>query len=165
MLARRFALAVGLLVAVCASQLPEYLQQYRQRLGGAVEELKRIVAQFDVEAEAQKLTREQGISRLRDNPDPLVQARGTDMQTDVDRERRLEAQQQAFADAGPISQYWVLIERLDPTLASQAYAIYQPAVPLTPSGFMTGAVGLVAGWAGTHAVARPFRRRRRAVVA
>ncbi len=165
MLARRFALAVGLLFAVCASQLPEYLQQYRQRLGGAAEELKRIVAQFDTEAEAQTLTREQGIARLRDNPDPLVQARGTDMQIDVDRKRRLGAQQKAFAESGPISQYWVLIERLDPTLAGQAYAIYQPALPLTPSGFMTGAVGLVAGWAGTHAMARPFRRRRRALVA
>ena len=165
MLARRFALAVGLLLAVCASQLPEYVQQYRQRLGGAVEELKRIVAQFDAEAQAQSLTREQGIARLEDNPDALVQARGTDMQTDVDRERRLEAQQQAFAEAGPISQYWVLVERLDPTLASQAYAIYQPALPLTPSGFITGSVGLVVGWAGTHAVARPFRRRRRALVA
>ena len=164
MLARRFALAIGLLVAVCASQLPEYVQQYRQRLGGAVEELQRIVAQFDAEARAQSLTREQGITRLEGNADPLVQARGTDLQTDVDRERRLEAQQQAFAEAGPISQYWVLVERLDPTLASQAYAIYQPALPLTPSGFITGAVGLVAGWAGTHAVAWPFRRRRRALV-
>ena len=165
MLARRLALAIGLLFAVCASQLPEYVQQYRQRLGGAVEELKRIVAQFDVEAEAQSLTRAQGIARLEDNQDPLVHARGADMQTDVDRERRLEAQQQAFADAGPISQYWVLVERLDPTLAGQAYAIYQPALPLTPSGFITGAVGLAAGWAGTHALARPFRRRRRALVA
>ena len=165
MLARRFALAVGLLVAVCASQLPEYVQQYRQRLGGAVEELKRIVAQFDAEAEAQTLTREQGIARLETNPDPLVQARGGDMRSDVDRERRLAAQQQAFADAGPISQYWVLVERLDPTLAEQAYAIYQPALPLTPSGFVAGAVGLVAGWAGTHVVARPFRRRRRALAA
>ncbi len=165
MLARRFALAIGLLFAVCASQLPEYVQQYRQRLGGAVEELKRIVAQFDAEAQAQSLTREQGIARLSGNPDPLVQARGTDMQTDVDRERRLEEQQQAFAEAGPISQYWVLVERLDPTLASQAYAIFQPALPLTPSGFIAGAVGLLAGWAGTHAMARPFRRRRRALVA
>ena len=165
MLARRFALAIGLLFAVCASQLPEYLQQYRQRLGGAVEELKRVVARFDAEAQAQSLTREQGITRLEGNSDPLVQARGTDMQTDVDRERRLEAQQQAFADAGPISQYWVLLERLDPTLASQAYAIYQPALPLTPAGFVAGAVGLVAGWLGIHAVALPFRRRRRTLAA
>ncbi len=165
MLRRRFALAIGLLFAVCASQLPEYVQQYRQRLGGAIEELKRIVAQFDIEAQAQSLTREQGITRLEGNVDPLVQARGIDMQTEVDRERRLETQQQAFAEAGPISQYWVLVERLDPTLASQAYAIYQPALPLTPSGFVAGAVGLVAGWAGTHVVARPFRRRRRALVA
>ena len=165
MLARRFALAIGLLVAVCASQLPEYVQQYRQRLGGAVEELRRIVAQFDTEAQSQSLTRDQGIARLSGNPDPLVQARGTDMQTDVDRERRLEEQQQAFAVAGPISQYWVLVERLDPTLAGQAYAIFQPAVPLTPSGFIAGAVGLLAGWAGTHAIARPFRRRRHVLVA
>jgi hypothetical protein len=165
MLARRFALAIGLMLAVVTSQVPEFVQQYRQRLGGAVDELKRIVAQFDEEARGQSLSREQGIDRLKINPDALARGRGADLEDVVDRERRLETQERGFAEAGPISQYWVFLERLDAKLARQAYAIYQPAVPVTPAGLTAAAVGLVLGWGGTRMVGVPFRRRRRAAVA
>jgi hypothetical protein len=42
MLVGRLALFFGLLLAVAASQIPEYAQQYRQRLGGAIDELQTI---------------------------------------------------------------------------------------------------------------------------
>lgn len=35
------------LCALLCSQLPEFIQQYYERLGGVVEELRRIVRQFD----------------------------------------------------------------------------------------------------------------------
>lgn len=165
MLGRRFALAVGLFGAVALSQLPEFVQQYRQRLGGALDELKRIVAQFDAEAAAQSLGRDAGIARLRANADPLARARGGDLQAAVDRERRLDAQERGFADAGPVDRYWVFVERFDPELAAQAYAIYQPAIPTTPAGAVAGAAGLVAGYGAARAAATPFRRRRRPAAA
>ncbi len=59
----------------------------------------------------------------------------------------------------------MFLERLDPKLARQTYAIYQPAIPVTPAGFAAAAVGLVLGWGGTRMLAAPFRRRRRAAVA
>lgn len=162
MLARRFALALGLLLAVVFSQVPEFVQQYRQRLGGAADELKRIVAQFDEEASAQSLSRDAGIARLRASADPLVQARGADLQLAVDRERRLEAQDRAFAEAGPLGRYWVFAERFDPELAGRTYAIFQPAVPVTPAGFVAGAAGFILGYGGVRAAASRFRRRGRA---
>lgn len=161
MLARRFALAVGLLLAVALSQAPEFIQQYRQRLGGAIDELHRIVARFDEEAQGQGLTRDAGLARLRANADPLVRARGDDLQEAVDRERRLAAQDRAFAEAGPLLQYWVFAERLDPELAGRTYAIFQPAVPVTPAGFGAGAAGLALGYGGIRLAAAPFRRRGR----
>jgi hypothetical protein len=122
MLARRFAAAIGLFTALVASQLPEYTQQYRQRLGGAVDELKTIVAEFDAESARQSLTRDQGIARLRANPDRLAQDRGVDLESAVAREQRLERQQAAFASAGPISQYLVLLFGFDLRLARRAFA-------------------------------------------
>ena len=163
MLVRRIALGIGLLLAVAFSQVPEFVQQYRQRLGGAVDELKRIVAQFDAEVRAQSLSREAGIARLRANADPLAQARGMDVQLAVDRERRLETQQRDFDDPGPLGRYWVFAERFDPELAGQTYAVFQPAVPVTNAGFVSGACGLVLGYGGVRVAASPFRRRRRAV--
>ena len=165
MLARRLATAIGLLLAVVFSQVPEFVQQYRQRLGGAVDELKRIVAQFDAEASAQSLSRDAGIARLRANADPLAQARGADLHIALDRERRLDAQDRAFETAGPLGRYWVFVERLDPELASRTYAVYRPAVPVTAPGFAAAAVGFVAGYGAVRAMAAPFGRRRGNAVA
>lgn len=160
MLARRFALAIGLFGAVFASQLPEYVQQYRQRLGGAVDELKAIVAEFDAESDRLSLSRDQGIARLRSNPDQLAQERGSDIEATAAREARLERQRDAFARSGPLSQYLALLEYLDGGLARRAYADFQPAVPVTSAGFIAGVVGFLGGWAAVRALAWPLRRRR-----
>lgn len=165
MLARRFAAAVGLLVAVLFSQAPEFVQQYRQRLGGAVDELKRTIAAFDAEARGQSLSRDAGIGRLNANADPLVRERGADLQADVDRERRLDAQERAFEGAGPVGSYWAFVERFDTELAGRTYAIYQPAVPVTAAGFAAAGVGFVAGYGGMRIITATFRRRRSRSVA
>ena len=47
MIARTIALVVALTLGFALSQAPEIAQQYRQRLGGAVDELRRIVLRFD----------------------------------------------------------------------------------------------------------------------
>lgn len=160
MLTRRVAAAVGLMLAAVTSQLPEFTQQYRQRLGGAVDELRALVQEFDGEVARQSLDRQAGLARLGSNPDPLVRDRAADMRATIERAARLDRQEKAFATAGPISQYAVLIEDYDPRIGSQAYASYQPAVPVTTSGIVAGGAGLFAGWAGTHALAWPMRRRR-----
>ena len=46
---------------VAFSQLPEFAQQYAQRLGGAISELKVIVADFDRDAANSQLSREDAI--------------------------------------------------------------------------------------------------------
>src|SRR6202011_2754580 len=100
---RRIALAIGLLFALAGSQLPEFAQQYRQRLGGAIDELNRMIAEFDTEAARQSLTREQGVDRLKANADALVQQRGAAIESDVDRAARLARQQEAFKTGGPLT--------------------------------------------------------------
>ena len=62
MLARRLALAIAVLAGLIGSQGPEFAQQYRQRLGGALEELNRIVFDFDDEVRRQNLTRADGLA-------------------------------------------------------------------------------------------------------
>ena len=53
MFTRRLAAAIGLLFALLGMQGPEFTQQYRQRLGGALDELKRAVSVFDADAARQ----------------------------------------------------------------------------------------------------------------
>lgn len=159
MLIRRFAMAIGILFAVITSQLPEYSQQYRQRLGGAIDELRAALAEFDAEAGRLSLDRSAGIARLESDRDELAQARGRDIAATAEREARLERQQTAFTTAGPLSQYWVLASQFDSRIGGRAYGDFQPAVPVTTAGLLAALSGLVAGWGLTHAAALPLRRR------
>lgn len=165
MLFRRVAAAFGLVVAVLASQAPEFTQQYRQRLGGAIDELQAMIARFDTEASGQSLSREQGIERLKANGDPLAQGRGEALDEAVERADRLVRQRDAFRTAGPLSQYAILAEDLDAGIARQTTVDYRPAAPLTFSGLVAAVLGFFVGWLGIHLVALPLRRRPRAIVA
>jgi hypothetical protein len=159
LLTRRLALAIGLLFAVIGSQAPEFAQQYRQRLGGAIDELDRMIAQFDSEVAAQSLTRAQGVERLKTNPDSLAQERGAAIEDDVDRAARLTRQSEALQIGGPLTRLAGLIENFDPATASKAIRDYEPAVPITFEAFVIGGIALVIGWSATHLCAWPIRRR------
>jgi hypothetical protein len=156
---RRLALAIGLIFALAGSQIPEFAQQYRQRLGGAIDELNRMIAEFDSEAAGQSLTREQGVARLEVNPDPLAEQRGAAIESDVARAQRLERQQEAFKLGGPLTRLASLAENFDPTTLAQAIRDYEPAVPISAEAFVVAGVALLIGWGATHLCAWPIRRR------
>jgi len=161
MLARRLALAIGLLFALVGAQWPEFSQQYRQRLGGALDELTRVVAAFDDAAASRDLTPDQAIARLKDNPDPLARERGADIEGDIARQRRLQADLAALQNAGPLRRLAVIVGDLDPSIASQTLRDFEPAFPVTSEALTVGGLALVFGWGATHLVAWPIRRRAR----
>ena len=92
MVIRRLAVAIGLLFGLLGSQLPEFAQQYRQRLGGALDELQRVISDFDEEVSRQSMTRQQGIEKLHGNQDTLAQLRGDAVAADAVRLERLARQ-------------------------------------------------------------------------
>ena len=161
MLARRLALAIALAAGLLGSQGPEFAQQYRQRLGGALDELRRIVAEFDAEASSHSLTPSDAVQRLEANADPLARKRGEDMDHTIARENRLEQQFQTMASAGPLKRLYVMVTDFDPQIARSALDAYEPAVPITPEALTAGGAAAVLGWATTRLVALPFRRRAR----
>lgn len=157
---RILALAIGLICALAASQLPEFAQQYRQRLGGAVEELGRVVTRFDESAQSSGLSRDQAIARLGDQPDPLVRREGEAMGVAAERLAQLRRQREDLATAGPFERVLVFIRQMDPGLARATYIDFEPAVPATTEGVVTAAIGFVLGWGGTLFLAHVFRRLR-----
>jgi hypothetical protein len=160
MFARRIAMLIGLFFAVVASQLPEYAQQYRQRLGGAIDELNAIIERFNTEAAQSGMNEGQGITHLQQSDDPFVQQRGDQMRDAIARRDRLERQSQAFADAGPVGRVLVLAEDFDPKIAARAYQAYEPAVPTTSEGLIAALIGFIFGGGLNHLIAWPIRRRR-----
>jgi hypothetical protein len=64
MVRRALGMLGGLALGFALSQFPEYAQQYVQRLGGAVDELRIIVADFDRGAAEAGLTRDEALARF-----------------------------------------------------------------------------------------------------
>ena len=161
MLARRLALGLGLLTGVATSQAPEFSQQYRQRIGGAVDELSQIIKQFDVEAKSEGLERSAALERLATNADILARQRGRAVETAVLRHDRLAAQLQDFATAGPFSRLAVMAKDFDPQVAQRAWSSFEPALPISTEGAASAGVGFIAGYGLWRLLALPFRRRTR----
>jgi hypothetical protein len=161
MFLRRIAALIGLFFAIVASQLPEYAQQYRQRLGGAIDELNVLIERFNAEAAQSGMNENQGITHLQQSDDRFVQQRGDQMRDTIIRRDRLERQAQDFAKAGAVGRMLVLAEDFDPKIAARAYQAYEPAVPTTSEGLIAAVVGFIFGGGLIHLVAWPIRRRRR----
>jgi hypothetical protein len=161
---RTAALGFGLLGAVVASQGPEYSQQYRQRLGGAIDELHRAVERFDQDAQANNETRDTAITRLRGNADDLASRQGTAMQGNVERLARLESHRDAMMQAGPFGRIALMLRDGDTDVMQAAYGEFEPALPVTQEGVLSAAGGFVALWGGILLLAgfvRSLRRRPR----
>jgi len=159
LLLRRLALAVGLVCGLIGAQAPEFAQQYRQRLAGAVDELTRVVAAFDAEAKTEGLTPETAMRRLDDNADPLARERGSDMAQDKARLDRLKGALAAYAEGAPVRRLFATLETFDAATARRAWSDFQPAVPTTTEAFVVGGVAWALGWLATHLTLWPARRR------
>lgn len=145
---RIVAFGLGLLGGVVASQGPEYSQQYRQRLGGAIDELTRVIAQFDADAQANGETQDSAIARLRSNPDTLVNRQGAAMQANVERLERLQLHRATLMQAGPFARIALMVRDGDQDVMEAAYRDFEPALPVTEEGILSAIIGFVIVWGG-----------------
>ena len=156
---RTLGLALGLLGGAIAAQAPEFAQQYAQRLGGAVDELRRQIAVLESDAKATGNTRDGAVDRLRTNPDGLVARRGEAARSDIERLDRLGAQQQALASAtSPLGRAVAVLRDPDMPVVEATYRDYRPAVPATADGLTAGLLGFLAAWGGWRVVSDVGRR-------
>lgn len=144
-MARVLMLIVMLMSGTATSQLPEFSQQYRQRLGGAIDALEQILADFNRDAAAHGLSSAEAIARQKASEDPFIQARGNSMLNAEIRLSRLKQQQSELETAGPVQRLMIFVRGFDPQLAQATAQDYEPAVPVTATGFATAGIGALAG--------------------
>lgn len=159
LLLRRLALAIGLACGLMGTQAPEFAQQYRQRLAGAVDELARVVSTFDAEAMQEGVSPDDAVKRLEANSDSLARARGRDMAEDKGRLNRLRDALGAFESGAPVRRLVGFFQTYDAATARRAFADFQPAVPTTVESGVLALGATLLGWLATHLVAWPARRR------
>lgn len=164
MILRALTLCAGLASGAVATQFPEFSQQYVQRLGGAVDALETVVADFDASALAEGLTRSVALSQM--GGTAFLDRRRADMERTIARHAALSADLDALRTAGPFLRAYRAHRMTDRDVAQAALAVYQPAVPLNIVGLVFAGVGFALGMLAGGLVLQlclwPFRRHRRA---
>jgi hypothetical protein len=154
----------GVMLGLSLSQFPEYAQQYIQRLGGAVDELRIITEQFDAKARAGGIDRDGALQRFAQSPDAFLVGHGASMEQTFARYADLSATLSRVRNAGPVERLELLPKFLDSEIGGRTLDNFQPAVPVTTEGFLWGGAGLVVGYMLITIlysfVTLPFRRRR-----
>lgn len=157
MIGRLLTGALIVVGAVVFSQLPEFAQQYRQRIGGAVDELRTFVVRFDADAQSQGLSRSEALSRHLVSTDELFRKRGAAMQDTMDRLDRLSTQQRAMTDPCSFVRLVNFAAYADRELARNTFNTYEPAVPVTVEGGVMALIGAALGWIIARILGAPKR--------
>lgn len=132
-----------LLGAVAFCQLPEFIQQYLQRLGGRLDEARLQLATFEKTAAEAQLTLPLFIERTSNNADTAVARLGGVMQGTLDRVADLAHAEAALRTASIWERPFVFFAHLDRSIASATLEVYKPAVPTTTEGLIYAAAGML----------------------
>jgi len=152
---RVVSVVVGLMGGAGLAQFPEYAQQYTQRLGGALDELSRVVADFDRSAAATGLEREAALAAMQGNA--LQERLRADMRFNIAREARLAEDYAFLAEASTLVRLAALPRLTDPQIAERALEGFEPAVKLDLEGIGFALVGYVLGFGAVQSLARVIR--------
>ncbi|WGI22913.1 DUF2937 family protein [Amylibacter sp. IMCC11727] len=146
----------GAALLVGASQFPEFSQQYVQRLGGAVDELRLVAADFDKSATSVGMTREEALASMTGNDFQV--ARRTDMIRSFKRLYRLESDLIALEGADAFTRLRHVFRFSDSGIVARAWAAYRPAIPIDFDGLIFALGGFFAGFGLFAGLGRVFRR-------
>ncbi len=145
--------------AVTFSQVPEFMQQYLQRLGGHLDEARRQLDQLRAAAARSGLTLEQLTAHTSAADDPAVARLGGVLRDAAGRVDALAAAENAIRHASMLARPFVFIERLDPGIARATWSIFKPALPTTAEGLVYAFAGILVFLSVYHfGVRRPVAR-------
>ena len=136
-------LIAGCVGALIASQAPEFMQQYKQRLGGAIDELATVVRHFDRDASVSGMDRASAIERYTRSGDSFFVNRGNSMQITIDRWHDMSDHWRALTGSNPFARLPVFISGADKELLQRTWDNYKPSIPTTVEGLAYSGAGFL----------------------
>jgi hypothetical protein len=138
--------ALLLVAVVGAGCVPGFVAQYRQRVGGALQQAVQDLAPFE-DLARRHFGGDLGalVSHHRASTDPVFRDEAQAIQAIVDAIARLRAAVQAL-DTDVFGQVAWLVRHVDPALARGAWADWTPVFPLTTDGVVFALAAGVAAW-------------------
>lgn len=138
-LLERFLFTFGVLLFM---QIPQFIDQYTQRLGGYYDAQRTHLAQYqaiaDINYDGQLTTL---IAQFQASDTPAIVQTGQQIEsTRLTTETLLQDLRLLTAD-NYIPKLKLLVTRLDTTLAKNTLAIFKPGIPLTKEAIITGFIG------------------------
>lgn len=127
---------------IAFAQMPEFMQQYLQRLGGHLDEARRQLSQFHNAAEQSGLTLDRLIIQTETNADAAVAKLGGVMTGAIERVEELESAQYAITSATVFERPFVFLQNVDADIARATWQIFKPAIPTTVEGLVYALVGM-----------------------
>lgn len=145
--------------AILFSQLPEFMQQYLQRLGGHLDEARRVLAQFQDVAMKSGITLDQLIAKTQASIEPGVTRLGGLMQDAVTRVAYLAGGEAAIRDASILTRPFVFVRHIDFPIARATWKAFKFAVPTTVEGLFHAGLGMLVALLLYHGLVKyPLRR-------
>ncbi|TRW97645.1 DUF2937 family protein [Paracoccus sp. M683] len=152
-------LVAALACAVCLSQFPAFSDQYVQRLGGQVDALTRIAADFDASAAEAGLTRTEALADL--GGTEFRDLHQADIAQTFARLDHAAADLTMLRLASPLERMLLPHRLRDPQTLAATWGDFSPAVPVTVAGLAAAGIGFVLGWLAFGLLILPFRSRDR----
>lgn len=141
LISKTFTLGCAIAGLAVASQMPEFAQQYRQRLAGAVEELRVVVADFDRDADSVGQSRAEALDSMLQSTETFPRERGRSMKRTINRHEHLLDTQKALENAEPVSRPVIMLTSPDAKILEGTWMAFEPAVPLNVPGAVWGGFG------------------------
>lgn len=136
----RIISAAGALVFM---QVPSFMVQYQQRLGGHVDELKRLVGKYSAAAADNGRTLEEYISLHLQSGVKEFAATGNIMTGNVERFNMLSEALKKISDSAGIKKFFVFIQNLDWEIFRNTLRDFVPAVSLNTDSILYGICGII----------------------
>lgn len=135
--------AISVVFAVLFGQAPEFAQQYAQRLGGAIDELDRIVRHFDEDSRRSGYDRPGALALMGRNQEQLIRDQATRMSDTIERLAKLRAQQSAMNQPGSFTRVAAFANGYDQDIASRTWRNFQFALPFSVDAILFMSAGFI----------------------
>lgn len=133
--------------AFIGSQVPQFMQQYTQRLAGHVEALQKLIHQLHQIASLSQKTLEQYIQKFVDSGDPDFIQQGDFMQGILNRWQELHLALNNLTQSSIWLRPYYFLKDLQPDIAHSTLSSYQPGLSLTIEGLCYAGAGMILSWA------------------
>lgn len=142
-----FDRALAIIGSISLAQFPQFYSQYLQRLGGHLDEARRIVAEYSKTAASFNLSLHDYIGIHQTASDPVLQSTGTIIDNSLARLAYLEKSFQALENSTLLNRWWLFLTNLDSAIFRQTCSQYTPGLALTIESLIYALSGLLITWA------------------